>query len=264
MDTAILLEENIVRILSCLGPKDVSTCRLVSREWKRLVDDYHLVPLSFYRSCHPLKYSPNPHTAERYYSSTKDWLKGFSSVSDKSLAQLEQFAGHKNFPEMVFSFTAKVLAEARYLRCVPVASFAHFIPPILFGEYFSHPVYSVNFSPCGKFFLTAHHHSTAIICELVDGQWREIASIKHSGYVNNASFSPDGKFLLTASNDGTAKIYGLVDGQWQEIDVIQHFDCVANASFSPDGKYLATTTYRYFNANIFMLAPAMNGDDSIS
>ena len=211
MDTAILLEENIVRILSYLGPKDVSTCRLVSREWKRLVDDYHLVPLSFYRSCHPLKYSPNPHTAERYYSSTKDWLKGFGSVSDKSLAQLEQFARHKHFPEMVFSFTAKVLAETRYLQCVPVATFEHALP-----------VNNVNFSPCGKLLLTASNDSTAKICELVDGQWQEIASIEHYYGVNNASFSPDGKHLVTASRDHTAKIYRLVEGQWQELAAIQH------------------------------------------
>ena len=242
MDTAILLEENIVRILSYLGPKDVSTCRLVNREWKRLVDDYHLVPLSFYRSCHRLKYLPNPHTAERYYSSTRDWLKGFGSVSDKSLAQLEQFAGHKHFPEMVFFFTAKALAETRYLRCAPVATFEH-----------SDLVNSVNFSPCGKLFVTACVDKTAKICGLVDGQWQVIAIVQHSDCVANASFSPDGNQLVTISTDKIVKICAVVDGQWQEIAAIEHPDGVRDARFGPDGKQLLTACMEGKTVKIYEL-----------
>ena len=70
--------------------------------------------------------------------------------------------------------------------------------------------------------------------------YRNTATIRHSGVVEDASFSPDGKYLVTVSRDITAKLSKLEGGQWREKVTLRHLAWVMSASFSPDGKLLMT------------------------
>jgi WD40 repeat protein len=71
-------------------------------------------------------------------------------------------------------------------------------------------VREINFSPDGKFVVTAHGGGVAKVWNVQDG--KELLTIKHSSpefKVNSATFSPDGKYIVTAGDDQTAKIWRL-------------------------------------------------------
>jgi tetratricopeptide (TPR) repeat protein len=67
-------------------------------------------------------------------------------------------------------------------------------------------VYSAQFSPDGKWVVTASADSTARVWDAQTGQ-PLTEPLKHAGWVNSARFSPDGKRLVTASSDGTARLW---------------------------------------------------------
>ena len=85
-----LPNEMFDNILSYLDLQDVSNCRCVSRRWKKVVDDYQIMPRAFYRRCHLQKHSPNPYTVELYDSSTKGWLNKFGDEGKKAIMPLDQ------------------------------------------------------------------------------------------------------------------------------------------------------------------------------
>lgn len=97
-------------------------------------------------------------------------------------------------------------------------------------------VYSAEFSPDGKYVLTASEDNTAKIVEVTSGN--EITSIEHGDLVRSAKFSPDGKYVVTTSHDKTAKIVEVASGR--EITSIEHGDSVYSAEFSPDGRLIVT------------------------
>ena len=67
-------------------------------------------------------------------------------------------------------------------------------------------VYSVAFSPDGKFLASGSDDNTVKVWEV--GSWREVATLKgHEGSVNSVTFSPDGKFLASGSGDETVKVW---------------------------------------------------------
>ena len=71
--------------------------------------------------------------------------------------------------------------------------------------------------------------------------YQNIATIRHSGVVEDASLSPDGKHLVIVSyGDFAAKIWEFEGGQWQEKVTLRHSGWVMSASFNPDGKLLMT------------------------
>src|SRR5262245_61123296 len=68
---------------------------------------------------------------------------------------------------------------------------------------FSKLVFSVAFSPDGRFILTGINDDTAKLWDAATGQ--EIRIFKgHSGVVTSVAYSPDGRFILTGSSDNTA------------------------------------------------------------
>ena len=220
-------DELLVKIFSNLDTRDLLNCQLVNRRWQEIIDD-HMQALAYYRRCHPAKQRINPLTVERYHSSIRGWLAGFSNLGRESTAQLDKCLQHEHFTERLFFSIAKVLAKAKALTCQDVGTITH---PDLVGE--------PSFSPDGNYFATVSLNHNVKISELVAGRWQEKATFLHLS-VNKASFSPDGKSLVTASHDNTAKIWELEGGQWREKTTLQHSGPVGDVFFSADGRHLAT------------------------
>ena len=103
-------------------------------------------------------------------------------------------------------------------------------------------IFSAQFSPNGKWVLTASWDKTA----------RLGAPMKHEGSVLSAQFSPDGRRLITASDDRTARLWDATTGK-PLTPSLQHGDKVSLACFSPDGRWVLTAsadrTARLWSAN---------------
>ena len=227
-DITILPNELLVKIFSNLDTRDLVNCQLVNRCWQELIDD-HMLALAYYRRCHRAKQPINPLTVERYRSSIRGWLRGFSDLGRESAARLDRFWQHKHFTEILFFSIAKVLAKAKALTYQSVGTITH-----------SKPVYKASFSPDGNYLVaTSLDHSVKIL-ELVAGRWQEKVTIRHLRPVIKVRFSPDGKRLVTTSYDRTAKICELEGGQWRGKTTLQHSDWVGDAFFSLDGRHLVT------------------------
>ncbi len=99
-------------------------------------------------------------------------------------------------------------------------------------------VYSVAFSPDGKYALTGSIDNTAILWDAATGQ--QVYTIRgHSSAVRSVAFSPNGKYILTGSSDRTVRLWDVPTGQevrsWRG-----HMGRVWSATFSPNGKYILT------------------------
>ena len=221
-----LPDELLVKIFSYLDTGDLTHCQLVNRHWQELVDD-HMLALAYYRRCHPTERRTNPLTVERYHSSIRGWLAGFSNLGRELAERLDKSLQHKHFSEILFFSIAKVLAEAKALTCQNVGTITH-----------SNWVCNTSFSPDGGYLVTVSLDGTAKLWKFVNDQWQKEKEtiIEHSDWVKDVCFSPDGKRLVTTSSDRTAKLCSLVNGQWLEETTIKHSDPVNKVRFSPDGK----------------------------
>jgi WD40 repeat protein/class 3 adenylate cyclase len=99
-------------------------------------------------------------------------------------------------------------------------------------------VWSVEFSPDGKYVLTAGFDSAARLWDMHTGQ--EVRQFKgHTDTINRVAFSLDGKYALTSSVDQTAKMWDVETGK--EVRTFTgHTARVNGVAFSPDGKYVLT------------------------
>ena len=99
-------------------------------------------------------------------------------------------------------------------------------------------VWSVTFSPDGKFLASGSYDNTVKVWEV--GSWREVATLKgHEDWVFSVTFSPDGKFLASGSRYKTVKVWDV--GSWREVATLKgHRDHLWSVTFSPDGKFLAS------------------------
>ena len=229
-DITILPDELLVKIFSNLELGDLAHCQPVNRRWQKIIDD-HMLALAFYRRCHRAKQRTNPLTVERYQSSVRGWLAGFSNFGGDLAARLDKFLQHKHFSEILFFSIAKVLAKAKALTCQDVGTITH-----------CDSICNTSFSPDGGYLVTVSLDRTAKVWKLVNDQWQKETTIEHSDWVMDVCFSPDGKRLVTASSDKIAKIWRLEGGQWQEETTIEHSGPVNNVRFSPDGKRLVTAS----------------------
>lgn len=98
------------------------------------------------------------------------------------------------------------------------------------------PVTSAEFSPNGRFIITASDDGTARIWNASNGSLVHIL-IGHTGAVTSAVFSPDGRFIITASDDHTARVWDTTD--WSLIHVsIGHTHHIWPARFTSDSKFV--------------------------
>ena len=236
MDTVVLPDEMVLRILMNLGTTDIAVCRSVSRHWQTLIDTSHLLARSFYRDCHltPRINSPAAQhklTFDRYHSHIRDWLTNFGHSGRETAKQLDNILDDKYFPEVLFFSIPKLLLNSNELTYQNIATIRHL------GI-----VGNASFSSDGKYLVVpVPTDEAAKLWELEGGQWREKFTLRHSAWVTSASFSPDRNHLVTASGDGICKIWRVEDDQWQEKATIKRYGWVVkNAQFSCDGKHLVT------------------------
>ncbi len=102
----------------------------------------------------------------------------------------------------------------------------------------SDTVWSVNFSPDGKFLATAGESKTIDVW-LVENQSLLLSLEGHGNGISQVCFSPDGKILASASFDKTIKLWSLSEGKLLTT-FLGHQDYIWSVSFSPDGKFLAS------------------------
>ena len=100
-------------------------------------------------------------------------------------------------------------------------------------------VNSVQFSPDGKYIVTASDDSTAIVWN-AKTRVQVGETMKHEGSVHSAQFSPGGEYIVTASND-LVTIWDAKTGK-QVGETMKHEDWVTSAQFSPDGNYIVTAS----------------------
>jgi WD40 repeat protein len=99
---------------------------------------------------------------------------------------------------------------------------------------------TVDFSPDGKYVVTASRNDTARIWDIADGTLHAVLT-GHSSWVNSAAYSPDGRFIVTSSLDKTAIIWNAADGKLLT-RLEGHALEVNSAAFSPDGRFIVTSS----------------------
>ena len=97
-------------------------------------------------------------------------------------------------------------------------------------------VYSVVFSPDGRYALSGSTDETLKLWEVSTGQ--EVRSFSgHRSGVRSVAFSPDGRYALSGSADNTLKLWEVSTGR--EIRTFEgHTNSVWSVAFSPDGRYV--------------------------
>lgn len=101
-------------------------------------------------------------------------------------------------------------------------------------------VYSANYSPDGKLFVTACDNGKVTIRDAESGRPIQILE-GHTWRVEYAAFDPSGKMIISASADSTVRIWDAKTGQ--PIRIMEgHHDKIHYAAYSNDGKSIVSVS----------------------
>lgn len=99
-------------------------------------------------------------------------------------------------------------------------------------------VWSVAFSPDGRWLLSAHGDGAVLVWDVVERE--RVASFnEHSGGVRGVAFSPDGKRVVSGSEDRTVTIWNLATGR-KEAVLGGHKTRVMGVAFAKGGAEVAS------------------------
>ena len=112
---------------------------------------------------------------------------------------------------------------------LPNGAIARFSPGAL--------VYTVAFSPDGKFLASGGDDNAVILWGVADGSEHK-AFIEHSKSVTSVAFSPDGKLLASTSLDGFVRLWP-VSSEGSRTS-LRHGGWVESVAFSPNGEMLVS------------------------
>jgi eukaryotic-like serine/threonine-protein kinase len=102
-------------------------------------------------------------------------------------------------------------------------------------------VNSAQFSPDGKWIVTASMDTTARLWDAKSGQ--SLAEpLQNKTPVLLALFGPDGKRIITASLDRVVRVWDAVSGKLLT-EILKNKDQVQSAQFSPDGRRIVTASW---------------------
>ena len=101
-------------------------------------------------------------------------------------------------------------------------------------------IYSVAFSPDGKFALTGSQDGTARLWNIQNDKVVR-RFLGHKGGVSGVAFSPDGKSILTGGNDGTVRLWDEATGEQLRL-FAGHAGGISAVAFSPDGQYVLSAS----------------------
>ncbi len=102
-------------------------------------------------------------------------------------------------------------------------------------------VASAEFSPDGKWLVTAGWDHTARIWNIQTGRAEHKLVGQHTDDINHAVFSPDGRQVLTASDDGTAVLWN-IETESPAAILRGHGKRINSAVFSNDGRWIVTAS----------------------
>jgi WD40 repeat protein len=114
------------------------------------------------------------------------------------------------------------------------------LPSIITAFHHAGDIRCANFSPDGKYVVTASADGTARVWNAATGQ-PVTPPMKHDAEVRMANFSPDGNYVVTASFDYTARIWDAHTGK-EVGGKMGHGGKVYSAYFSFDGKWVVTAS----------------------
>ncbi len=102
-------------------------------------------------------------------------------------------------------------------------------------------VYTLNWSPDGRWLASASGDRTAVLWPMPDDESTAAGKpivLKHDGPVYSVVFRPDGTQVATCDGSGAVSLWSL-EGQLQQ-QRTDHADAVYAVAFSPDGRSLAS------------------------
>jgi serine/threonine protein kinase/WD40 repeat protein len=103
------------------------------------------------------------------------------------------------------------------------------------------PVYSVSFSPDGRYVAAASEDKRASVWDVATGQPR-FTLLGHTNEVNCIAYSPAGKTLATASEDGTVRLWDATTGAYRNT-IWKYTTEICSLAFNPTNSQLACAAH---------------------